>query len=95
MSREAWGDENWNDDRGFTEDRVEEFFALGAAQARDMLARFVEQGGHAEIANSIRLNWHPGWGKDPGKPERVATDCWDADNIEMVPRVQLTEKEKA
>ncbi len=70
------GDEH---DGWVTEDRAEEMFVLGAQAAREMLARFVEQGGNPEIANSIRLNWHPGWGKDPGKPESVAADAWSAE----------------
>jgi hypothetical protein len=73
------GDDGIDDHEGYvTEDRAEELFVLGAQAAREMLARFVEQGGHADIANSIRLNWHPGWGKDPGKPEAVAADAWSA-----------------
>ena len=83
MSYEAWGDGDQDDGRGFTEDRMEEFFALGAAQMREMLARFVEQGGDTRTANSIRLNWNPSWGKDPGRPVRIASDAWDADNIEV------------
>ena len=59
-----------------TEDRAEEMFVLGAQAAREMIARFVEQGGDAVTAASIRANWHPGWGKDPGKPDDVATDAW-------------------
>ena len=53
-----------------TDDRAEEAFNEGAASFREMIARFVEQGGHPEIAMSIRANWHPGWGEDPGQVER-------------------------
>lgn len=53
-----------------TTERAEEAFAEGAAACREMLARFVEQGGNPEIAASIRANWHPSWGKDPGQIER-------------------------
>lgn len=60
-----------------TEDRAEEMFVLGAQACREMLARFVEAQDPV-IANSIRLNWHPGWGKDPGKPDTVAADAWSA-----------------
>lgn len=68
-----------DDNAGYvTEDRAEEMFVLGAQAAREMLARFVEQGGNPEIANSIRLNWHPGWGKDPGKLDAVPNDAWSA-----------------
>lgn len=82
MSYEVWGDGDQDDGRGFTEERVEEFFAQGAVQMREMLARFVEQGGDTVTANSIRLNWNPSWGKDPGRPERIARDCWETDFIE-------------
>lgn len=43
-------------------------FIRGAQVCREMMARFVEQGGHAVIAQSIRLNWRPTWGDDPGAP---------------------------
>lgn len=61
-----------------TDDRAEEMFVAGAQAMREMLARFVEQGGDATTAQSIRLNWHPGWGKDPGRPDEVVNDCWSA-----------------
>lgn len=67
VSREAWGDEGGGGPDGYvTDERAEEAFVEGAQAAREMLARFVEQGGHPEIATSIRANWHPGWGADPG-----------------------------
>lgn len=43
-------------------------FLNAACVMREMCARFVEQGGHPEIAQSIRLNWRPAWGGDPGAP---------------------------
>jgi hypothetical protein len=43
-------------------------FIRGAQVCREMMARFVEQGGHPVIAQSIRLNWRPAWGDDPGAP---------------------------
>jgi hypothetical protein len=61
-----------------TEERAEELFVLGAQACREMMARFVEQGGDAVTANSIRANWHPGWGKDPGKLDVVPNDPWTA-----------------
>ena len=76
MSLGAWGD-GGDDHEGYvTEDRAEEMFLSGAQAMREMLARFVEQGGDATTAMSIRANWVPSWGKDPGKPEEIATDAW-------------------
>lgn len=66
---------------GWTDDRMEDAFRAGAAQMREMLARFVEQGPSSDpkvIAQSMRLNWVPNWGKDPGKPLRVHDDLWAA-----------------
>lgn len=70
MSWEAWGDPP---DRYFNEDEVCDLeaaaFIRGAQACREMLARFVEQGGDAVTAQSIRANWHPDWNIDPGKLE--------------------------
>ena len=63
-----------------TEDRAEEMFIGGLQAMREMIARFVENGGDtpcATLAQSIRLNWNPSWGKDPGKPDAIASDAWD------------------
>lgn len=54
-------------------DRMTERFIAGAQACREMMARFVEQGGDATTAASIRANWHPGWGRDPGRPDDVAS----------------------
>lgn len=43
-------------------------FRTAAQVCREIIARFVEQGGHSEIAQSIRLNWRPECGNDPGAP---------------------------
>lgn len=67
MSLEAFGDEPW--DVPITEDDVENAFRSGAQACREMLARFVEQGGDNTTAQSIRLNWCPSWGDDPGPLE--------------------------
>ncbi len=70
-----------DDGSGFTDDRMEDAFRAGAQQMREMLARFVEQGGDssaAVIAQSMRLNWVPNWGKDPGKADDVYDDMWAA-----------------
>jgi hypothetical protein len=76
MSLEAWGD--GEDVDGYvTEDRAEEIFIAGAQACREMMARFVEQGGDIVTATSIRANWNPSWGADPGKPDSVADSAWD------------------
>lgn len=67
MSYEAWGDDDIADHYvSATEGRVDEAFVYGAQAMREMLARFVEQGGDAITAASIRANWNPAWGADPG-----------------------------
>jgi hypothetical protein len=79
MSYEAWGDGGDQDANGFTEDRVIDFWRYGLQVMREMQARFVEQGGDATMANSIRMNWNPSWGKDPGKFEgEIPADPWNA-----------------
>lgn len=79
MSLEAWGDGDDGHEGYVTEDRAEELFIAGAQAMREMLARFVEQGGDPVTANSIRLNWVPSWGKDPGKLDgEIPSDCWSA-----------------
>lgn len=68
-------DEEW-----YSSDEVAEregaAFIAGAQQMREMLSRFVETSGLPPtnpviLAQSMRLNWVPGWGKDPGKPDDV------------------------
>lgn len=44
------------------------FFRAGLLACREYMARFVEQGGNPEIAASIRANWWPQLGADPGPP---------------------------
>lgn len=56
-------------------DYAESDFARGAQACREMMARFVEQGGDTSTATSIRANWHPGWGADPGQPPCVLGTC--------------------
>jgi hypothetical protein len=58
----------------FGPEDIDNAFRAGAQQMREMLARFVEHGGDSPatvIAQSMRANWVPGWGKDPGKPDDV------------------------
>ena len=79
MSLEAWGDEGDVGPEGYvTEERAEELFIAGAQACREMMARFVEQGGDKSTAVSIRANWLPSWGKDPGKWEgEIPKSCWE------------------
>lgn len=51
--------------------RRQQGFREGAQACREMMARFVEQGGDAVTAASIRANWSPSWGDDPGPPEET------------------------
>lgn len=46
----------------------QEAFVQGAQACREMMARFVTVDS-AMIAMSIRANWAPSWGADPGKLE--------------------------
>ena len=79
MSLDTWGDEGDIGIEGYvTEERAEEAFVAGAQAMREMLARFIEQGGDPVTAESIRANWNPEWGNDPGRPEGIARDCWSA-----------------
>jgi hypothetical protein len=70
MSYEAWGDGDDGLD-SFTSERTldigMECFRKGAQVCREMMARFVEQGGDTITAGSIRANWNPEWGVDPGQ----------------------------
>jgi hypothetical protein len=76
MSYEVFGD--GDDDRGFTDEHVADIgaacFRRGAQITREMLARFVEQGGDTTTACSIRANWNPEWGADPGRPNDAEYD---------------------
>ena len=44
------------------------YFRAGLLACREYMARFVEQGGDAVTAGSIRANWWPSLGDDPGPP---------------------------
>lgn len=44
------------------------YFRAGLLACREYMARFVEQGGDAQTAASIRANWWPQLGADPGPP---------------------------
>jgi hypothetical protein len=49
-------------------------FRAGLLACREYMASFVEQGGNKEIADSIRANWWPFLGPDPGRPRRGRWD---------------------
>jgi hypothetical protein len=58
-------------------------FRAGAQEMREMQARFVAQGApgtrggpHVLIAQSIRANWNPQWGPDPGPPRNMRDHGW-------------------
>ena len=79
MSYEAYSADLDDPHEGYvTEERAQELFTAGLQAMREMLARFVEQGGDHTTAASLRANWNPSWGKDPGKPERIVSECWEA-----------------
>lgn len=44
------------------------YFRAGLLACREYMARFVEQGGDTTTAASIRANWWPSLGDDPGAP---------------------------
>lgn len=65
------------DNPGFIrEEQGEAMFREGAQAMREMLARFVEQGGDKTTAASIRANWNSSWGADPGRPDKIISDIW-------------------
>lgn len=50
------------------------YFRAGLLACREYMARFVEHGGNPDIAQSIRANWWPALGPDPGHPRRYLFD---------------------
>jgi hypothetical protein len=77
MSLEAWGDGDDGHDGCVKAERAEEAFVEGLQAMREMLARFVEQGGDHATAASLRANWAPAWGNDPGKLDgELPADPW-------------------
>lgn len=44
------------------------YFRAGLLACREYMARFIEQGGDTTTAASIRANWWPSLGDDPGPP---------------------------
>ena len=71
MSLEAFGDDSLDGPDGYvTDERAEEYFVGGLVAMREMLAQFIEAQ-DPTMAQSIRANWKPEWGKDPGKPDEI------------------------
>lgn len=75
------------------------YFRAGLLACREYMARFVEQGGDKATAASIRANWWPSLGDDPGTPrlfqfEEIAEENgeggWDSKpisaSVEALPR---------
>jgi hypothetical protein len=77
MAGEVFPDDDSDGHEGYvTEERAKEAFVAGAQACREMMARFVATESPT-IANSIRANWHPGWGSDPGKLDGdIPIDPW-------------------
>ena len=62
-----------------TLEQAAQCFTDGLQAMREMIARFVENGDDTPckaLAESIRANWNPSWGKDPGRPAEIANN-WD------------------
>jgi hypothetical protein len=50
------------------------YFRAGLLACREYMARFIEQGGNPTIAQSVRANWWPVLGDDPGAPRLLNFD---------------------
>lgn len=63
------------------------YFRAGLLACREYMARFVEQGGDATTAASIRANWWPSLGDDPGAPRLFNFDelCEESDGSDGKP----------
>lgn len=69
------------------------FFRAGLLACREYMARFVEQGGDATTAASIRANWWPQLGDDPGPPRLFdfAELCEESDGPDSKPQFKSLE----
>lgn len=63
------------------------YFRAGLLACREYMARFVEQGGDTATAASIRANWWPPLGDDPGPPRLFdfAEVCEESDGPDGKP----------
>lgn len=64
------------------------YFRAGLLACREYMARFVEQGGDTATAASIRANWWPSLGDDPGAPRLFdfAELCEESDGPDGKPQ---------
>jgi hypothetical protein len=91
MSLEVFGNEGDVGPEGYvTEETAEEYmreaYLLGLLRMREMLARFVEQGGDSITAASLRANWNPEWGEDPkAVPDDWQISGWLKDALQFRP----------
>lgn len=61
-------------------------FRAGFLLCREYMARFVEQGGDASTAASIRADWIPAFGDDPGPPRKYDfAEVAEAEDMENGP----------
>lgn len=61
-------------------------FRAGFIFCREYMARFVEQGGDAATAQSIRANWIPAFDTDPGPPRKMDfAEVASADDMDRGP----------
>lgn len=69
------------------------WFRAGLLACREYMARFVEQGGDETTAGSIRANWWPQLGADPGPPRLLdfAEVCEEGDGPDGKPTFKTLE----
>jgi hypothetical protein len=71
---------------GFTHPIHQVALRAGFLICREYMARFVEQGGDTSTAASIRANWSPALGEDPGLPRRYRfSEVAEAEDMENGP----------
>lgn len=69
------------------------FFRAGLLACREYIARFVEQGGDAQTAASIRANWWPQLGDDPGPPRLLDfNECAEEHEVSEDGPARITSK---
>lgn len=73
-------------------------FRAGLIACREYMARFVEQGGNPDIAASIRANWWPVLGPDPGPPRlfdfsEIADEIAEGDKVSYISKTLTASQE--